>query len=85
MNTTYFGMWSGKKICEVAGLLSQFGARYEVTEDIAEQNVLEESCAWDAIAENPFVGFDLWICTDDLPKLGTKLADAFPERNFDAV
>jgi hypothetical protein len=55
-----------------------------VTEEIVEQKVLEDWCAWDATAENPYTGFDLWICFADLQKLGTKLVEKFPERKFGA-
>jgi len=61
------------------------GVRYEVDEeDNVDQARLEDWCAWDPEAENPHLAFDLWIFSADLPRLGTKLVEVFPERKFEA-
>ena len=81
---TYFGMWSARKVKLAIELLNSHGVRYEVNEDeVEDQKRLEDWCAWDPDAENPHLAFDLWIFSADLPKLGTKLIDAFPERTFE--
>jgi len=82
--TTYFGLWSAEKIREVSELLRTLGARFEVNEERVDQRILEDWCAWDATAENPYIGFNLWIVTVDLPKVGSKIVEAFPERKFGA-
>jgi hypothetical protein len=53
-----------------------------VQEEELDQEILERWCAWDAKAEKSNVGFNLWIWRDDLPKVGTKIVDEFPERKF---
>lgn len=82
--TTYFGLWSAKKIQEAADLLRGLGVRFEIQEYSAEQEVLENWCAWDPTVKNPHIGFDLWIVTDDLPKVGNAIIERFPERKFGA-
>jgi hypothetical protein len=82
--TTYFGLWSAKKIEEAADLLRGLGVRFEIQEYAAEQEVLENWCAWDPTVKNPNIGFDLWIVTDDLPKVGYAIVEKFPERKFGA-
>jgi hypothetical protein len=64
-------------------LLSALGVRYEVQEEETDQKRLEAWCAWDASAERPTIAFNLWIWTADLPRVGTKIVEAFPERKFD--
>jgi hypothetical protein len=80
--TTYFGVWSAAKLRRVIDLLAALGVRYEVQEEELDQEILERWCAWDAKAEKSNVGFNLWIWRDDLPKVGTKIVDEFPERKF---
>jgi hypothetical protein len=82
IETTYFGLWSAKKILKAMELLRALGVRHEVQEEKADQHILEARCAWDAAAENPYIGFNLWIWTADLPKVGLKIVEAFPERKF---
>jgi hypothetical protein len=82
--TTYFGLWSAKKIQQASALLTTWGVRYEIGQERADRHRLVEWCAWDSAADDPHVGFNLWIRTADLPKLGPKLVEAFPERKFGA-
>jgi hypothetical protein len=84
IETTYFGLWSAKKIRQVSELLRALSVRHEAQEEKADQNILEAWCAWDATAENPHIGFGLWIWTADLLKVGLKIVEAFPERKFGA-
>ena len=81
---TYFGLWSAKKAREASDLLSALGVRFEIQEDRAEQQILEEWHAWDSTAADPNSAFDLWIWTADLPKVGLKIVERFPERKFGA-
>jgi hypothetical protein len=83
-HTTYFGLWSAKRIEEAANLLRDLGVRFEMQEQTAEQEVLESWCAWDPTAKTPVIGFDLWIWTVDLPKVGYAIVERFPERKFGA-
>jgi hypothetical protein len=81
--TTYFGVWSADKLAQVSDLLRSLGVRFYNTEDRYEQNVLQEWCAWDPSAADPYLGYDLWIHSDDLEKVGYKIVDKFPERKFE--
>jgi hypothetical protein len=83
-HTTYFGLWSAKKIQEASNLLSALDVRFEVQEETTKQEVLEDWHAWDPTAANPYVAFNLWILTVDLPKVGLKIVERFPERKFGA-
>jgi hypothetical protein len=85
MQTTYFGLWSATKIKQVTDLLRDLDVKFEVTENPTTQEMLREWCAWDPTAANPTVGFDLWISHVDIPKVGTKIVEAFPERKFGAA
>jgi hypothetical protein len=49
--TTYFGVWSASKIQRASELLTTLGVRYNVVQVHADQNVLEEWCAWDVAAK----------------------------------
>jgi hypothetical protein len=82
--TTYFGLWSAKNIQQASALLTALGVRYEIGQERADQHRLEAWCAWDPAADDPYVGFNLWIWMADLPQLGPKLVEAFPERKFGA-
>ena len=78
---TYFGMWSARKFKLACDLLDSLGVRYEFDQDeVRDQARLETWTAWDPLAANPYLVFDLWVFRADLDKLGTKLIEAFPER-----
>lgn len=83
--TTYFGLWSKQKLTYATALLDTLGARYEVLpEGGIERDRLEDWCAWDLTADDPHLGFHLNIWTADLPKVGLRIVEAFPERKFGA-
>lgn len=82
--TTYFGLWSATKVKAVSELLRHLGVSFEVDKERVDQERLEQWCAWDPTADEPHLGFNLWIRTSDLEKVGTKIVDAFPERKFGA-
>ncbi len=81
---SYFGLWSAKKLKRALELLTELEVRFEVDEQTADRVQLENWSAWDPNAERPHIGFNLWIWTADLPKLGTKLIAEFPEIKFGA-
>ena len=78
---TYFGLWSGKDIHRVSGLLRDLGVRFEVTNDrVLDERRLRSWNAWDQTAEDPYAVFDLWIHNEDLSLVGNTIVDHFPER-----
>jgi hypothetical protein len=81
---TYFGLWSAEGIRKVSDLLRSLGVTFEINEYEPTEDILKEWCAWDAGAANPYVGFDFWIRSADLPTVGTHIVKAFPERKFGA-
>ena len=84
LRTTNFGLWSKRKLDEVAALLDGLGVRYEVIQETGlSKDRLESWHAWDVAADDPHVGFHLEIRTEDLPKVGYKIVEMFPERRFD--
>ena len=84
LHTTNFGLWSERKLDEVTALLDRLDVRYEVTQETdLSQDRLESWCAWDAEADNPHIGFHLDIWTEDLPKVGNRIVEIFPERRFE--
>ena len=83
-HTTNFGLWSAAKLKAVTRMLRKLGVSFEIFEERADQKLLEHWCAWDPNAADPYLGYNLWIRTDDLEKVGYKIVEAFPERKFGA-
>jgi hypothetical protein len=81
---TYFGLWPAKDIRQISDLLRGLGVTFEINEYETTEDILKDWCAWDAGAANPYVGFDLWIRSADLPIVGAHIVEAFPERKFGA-
>ena len=81
---TYFGLWSARDIQKVSDLLTQLNVRFDTNEYDATEEVLRDWCAWDATSPNPNAGYDLWIHSDGLTIVDTKIVDMFPERKFSA-
>jgi hypothetical protein len=79
-----FGLWSARDILRVSELLDSLGVRFQIDEEEASQDVLEDWCAWDPTAQNPNVGYQLWIHHDDVEKVGYHIVTMFPERKFGA-
>ena len=82
--TTYFGIWSAAKIAEVSQLLRSLSVRFYYYDDRYPEGMLKDWCAWDASAADPYVGYDLWIHSDDLEIVGYRIVEQFPERKFGA-
>jgi hypothetical protein len=82
--TTYFGVWSKAKLDAVLAMLRPLGVRFYYVHDRYTEDLLKKWCSWDPSAADPYVGYDLFIHTDDLGIVGTRIVDLFPERKFGA-
>ena len=80
--TSYFGLWSAKKLKMATDLLQSLGVRYEVSEYQTTTEILQDWEAFDPEAATTNVGWDLFIYSADLDKVGQKLVEMFPERKF---
>jgi hypothetical protein len=83
--TTYLGLWSAAGISEVCELLRSLDARFYRVASRYPEDDLRNWCAWDPSAADPYVGYDLWVHSNDLEKVGTRIVDRFPERQFGAA
>ena len=83
-NSTYFGLWSATKAARVSELLDSLGVRYEFIIQENSEQVLRASLAWDQTSTNPYEGHELFIHSDDLEKVGTRIVELYPERKFGA-
>jgi hypothetical protein len=81
-HSTYFGVWSTAQAARVSELLEGLGVRYEFVTGVQSEARLREWTAWDPAAANPHEGHELWIHTDDLDKVGTRVVEMYPERKF---
>lgn len=82
MQVTYFGLWSARKLKQATDLLRSLDVQFEVNDYPTTPEILKEWCAWDPTAANPTLGFDLWVSSADVHKVGTKIVEVFPERKF---
>ena len=80
--STYFGVWSAAKLAVVSELLSSLGVRFGSVPGRYTEEALREWEAWDPAAADPFIGYDLWLRSDDLEKVGYSIVERFPERKF---
>jgi hypothetical protein len=71
--STYFGLWSLAAISEAANLLRSLGVRFYRIEVRYSQEHLREWCAWDSSAADPYIGYELYVHSDDLPKVGARI------------
>jgi hypothetical protein len=84
-HSTYFGVYSAAQAARLSALLESLDVRYEfVIEEQSEQR-LRDWTAWDPAAAKPREGHELFIHSDDLDKVGTKIVEMYPERKFGAV
>jgi len=81
---TYFGLWSGDQRARVVQLLSSLGVRFDFVEVQESEERLRAWTAWDESSARTLTGYELYVQTADLDKLGTKLLEVFPERTFGA-
>ena len=81
---TYFGLYSDNQRARVVELLSSLGVRFEFLVVQASEERLRAWTAWDESSARTRTGYELFIHSADLDKLGTKLVELFPERKFGA-
>ena len=81
---TYFGLWSADQRARVVQLLSSLGVRFDFLEVHESEERLRAWTAWDESSAHTLMGYELFVQTADLDKLGTKLVEVFPERKFGA-
>jgi hypothetical protein len=84
-HSTYFGVWSAAQSARVSELLDGLGVRYEFLIEEQSEERLREWIAWDSTASKPTDGYDLFIHSDDLEKVGTQIVELYPERKFGAA
>lgn len=82
--STYFGLYSPKQRSQLVALLSSLGIRFEFVATRESEERFREWTAWDESSAASLEGYELFILSSYLDKLGTKLVDLFPERKFGA-
>jgi hypothetical protein len=84
-HSIYFGVYSALQAERVSELLQGLGVRYEFIRQEQDEERLKAWAAWNPTASNPREGHELFIHSDDLDKVGTKIVEMYPERKFGAV
>jgi hypothetical protein len=84
-DSTYFGVWSAAQAARISGLLDSLGVRYEFLVEQQSEERLREWTAWDPANAKPHDGYELYIHSDDLEKVGTRIVELYPERKFGAA
>ncbi|HEY2681728.1 MAG TPA: hypothetical protein VGI59_10435 [Candidatus Udaeobacter sp.] len=84
-HSTYLGVYSAAQAARVSGLLDSLGVRYEFFRNEQDEERLKAWTAFDPSAAKPHEGHELYIHSDDLDKVGTKIVEMYPERKFGAV
>ncbi len=79
---TFFGTWSLKDKLVVESILNRLEVNFHVTESAEGEEILRGWYAWDPEAENPHMGYHVWVHNDDIHKIGNELKDNFPEREY---
>jgi len=77
---TFSGTWSLKDKIVVESILAGLNVKFHVTESPEDEKLLQNWSAWDPEAENPNVGYGVWVHNDDIRKIGNELLDRFPEK-----
>ncbi len=83
--STYFGVYSASQAARVSELLKSLGVRFELVREEQDEERLKAWTAGDPAATNPREGHELFIHSDDLDKVGTRIVEMFSERKFDVV
>jgi hypothetical protein len=84
-HSTYFGVFSGSQASRISELLESLAVRFEFVREEQDEKRLRAWSAWDASAVNPREGHELFIHSDDLDTVGTRILEMYPERKFDKV
>ena len=74
----YFGVFSVSQAARVSELLESLGIRFEFVREEQDEEKLKAWKAWEPSASNPREGHELFIHSDDLDKVGTKIVDMSP-------
>jgi hypothetical protein len=81
---TYFGLWSPAQKAMLGELLSSLAVDFNFIEVKETENNLREWFAWDGSSARMCVGFELFVSSADLEKVGTRIVEMFPERRYGA-
>ena len=84
-HSTYFGAYSASQAGRVSRLLNNLSVRYEFIRQEQNEERLKAWAAWDPSAAKPHEGHELFIHSDDLDKVGTKIVEMYPEKKFGSV
>jgi hypothetical protein len=80
--STYFGLYSPNQRARATDLLARIGVRFEFVQVKETEDRLRSWTAWDESSASSQTGYELFIRSADLERLGTQLVDLFPERKF---
>ena len=83
-HSTYYGVYSAAQAARVSELLESLTVRYEFVIEEQDEERLKAWTAWDSTALKPSEGHELFIHSDDLDRVGTRIVEMYPERNFEA-
>lgn len=78
--STYFGVYSAAQADRLSELLKNLGVRFEFVIENQDEGRLKAWMAWDANASKPHEGHELFIHSDDVSKVGTRIVEMFPGR-----
>ncbi len=82
--TSYYGLFSENQRLLLVSLLDRLGVRYEFVQVAESLERLREWTALDESSATSLVGFELFIRSEDVELVGTKLVELFPSRTFGA-
>ena len=82
--STYFGLYSAKQRATLNDLLKRLGVQFEFVEVVETEERLRSWTAWDDSSAATMVGFELFVRSADLSRVGTAIVDLYPERRFPA-
>jgi hypothetical protein len=84
-HSTYFDVFSASQAAHISQLLEALNVRFKFVREEHDEERLKTWTAWDPTASNPREGHELFIHSDDLGRVGSKIVDMYPERKFDQV
>ena len=81
--SAYFGVYSASQATRVSELLLSLDVRFEFVVHEQDEERLRDWTAWDPDAASPHEGHELFIHSDDVKKVGTRIVEMYPERKID--
>jgi hypothetical protein len=78
-------VYSAAQAARLSDLLESLDVRYEFVIEEQSEERLRDWTAWDPTAAKQREGHELFIHSDDLDKVGTKILEIYPERKFGTV